>query len=104
MPTTVLHTVSFLHSLFIQPETYLVIGNDSRPGALCNRDAVTYMVAMAMRNENEVGCHFVSRNRRLWVSGQKWINEDAMPTALDERASMAEPLNARWHKQSLLCS
>ena len=96
----VLLAVDLLHALLLQPLADLVVGDDRRPGALGDGDGVADVVAVAVRDQDEVGRHLVGLGRRRRVAGQERIDQDVRAVALEQQTGMAQPLHAGCHDRS----
>ena len=86
-----------MHALLLQPLADLVVGDDRRAGALGDGDGVADVVAVAVRDQDEVGRHLVRLGRRRRVAGQERVDEQVLAVALDQQAGMAQPAHAGRH-------
>ena len=86
MAAAVLLAVHFGQSLRLQPLANLVVGHHRCPGPL--GDGITHMIAMAVRDQDEIGSHLVGLGRRRGIARQERINEHAPAIAFQQQTRM----------------
>ena len=98
----VLLAVDLGQPLLLRATGDLVVGDHRRAGALGDGDGVADVVAVAVRDEDEVGLHLVGRGRRRRVAGEEGVDQETMAVGLDQQAGMAQPLHSGRHRGSSL--
>jgi hypothetical protein len=68
-----------------------VIAEHRRAGAFRDCNRIAEMIAMSVRDENEIGLDLIGGDRREWVTGEKWINDERSFRCFDEPARMTVP-------------
>ncbi len=87
----VVHADRIFHALLGQPQRNLVIANRRRPGALGDFYRVGNMIAVPVRDENEIGLGGVGFDRRRRRVVQKRIDQQRVFPGRDRPAGMSQP-------------
>ena len=72
----VLLAVDFLDALLAEPLADLVVGDHGCPGALGDRDGVAEVIAVAVRDQDEIGLHVGGLRRGGRVVRQERVDEE----------------------------
>ena len=78
----------------LQPVADLVVGKHRGPRALGDRHRVADVIAVAVRDQDQVGRDLLGLGRRLGVSRQERIDQHVLAVAVEQQAGMTEPSNA----------
>ena len=90
-----LGTVQALSGL-LEPQADLVVGRDRRAGALGDRHRVADVVAMAVRDQDQVGRHLLGLGRRLGVARQERVDQDRSAHRSPAAARNAPAIVREW--------
>src|SRR5262245_16592122 len=93
----VLLAVDLLDTLLLQPEADFVIRDRRAAGTARDGNGVADVIAVAVRDENEVGRHRVRFLCCRGVAGQERIDEDVTAVALEQQTGVAQPADASGH-------
>ena len=55
------------------------------------------MVAMTVRDQDQVGGHLIRFDRRLGIARQEWVDQNASAVALEQKGCMPKPSHAGRH-------
>src|SRR5579862_1425081 len=94
----VLLAVDFFQTLLQEPFADFEIADHRGPGPFGDGDSVADMVAVTVRDEDEVSLGLVSRDRRRWIAGQEGVDQQARAVDFDVQAGVAKPADARRHQ------
>src|SRR5262249_41306130 len=96
VPAAVLHPMS-LDLLFAEPLADLEVADDGRTAALGDGNGIADMIAVAVRDENEIRRKLIGLRRRLGVAGEERVKQELLPVALDPQARVSQPAQASCH-------
>src|SRR5262249_12215168 len=91
MGSAVLLAMYLLESLLLKPLGNLEVADDGGPGAAGDGDGVADVVAVAVRDEDEVGGDLVGLDRRLGGVRHERIYEHALAVALQRQRGVSQP-------------
>src|SRR6516165_10239227 len=94
MSAAVLLAVNLGDSLGLKPFTDLVVGDDHGSGPASDINGITHVIAMTVRNQNEVGGNIGRLDRRRRIAGQERIDQDILAVRFQENTGVAQPANA----------
>ena len=75
IPAAQMLPVAVLNALAGKPVDDFVVADDHGPGAFGNRHRIAHVIAVAVRDQNVIGLHFVGCGRRRRVAGKKRIDQ-----------------------------
>jgi hypothetical protein len=73
----------------LEPRADLVVGQDRRPGALGDCHDITNMIAVTVRDQNQVGRNLLGSDSRLGVACQERVDQHPLATAFKHEAGVA---------------
>src|SRR5690349_14119312 len=100
VPSAKMLTV-ILHTLTVIPVGNFIVADDHRVRAFGYCDAISYMIAMSMADENKIRLNSIRGNGRGGIPGQKGIDNDFISTSLKSKGSMSIPGQFRRHTSLL---
>src|SRR5262249_3179528 len=77
--------VYLAHTLAFRRVTQLVIRDDGSPRAACDRDRVAYVIAVSVRDQNEVRLQVVGLARRRRLPRQERVDEHRLAAGKDRK-------------------
>src|SRR5262249_10146119 len=95
----VLLAVDLLDALLFEPGRDFVVGDDGRAGAFGDVDGVADVVAVPVRDEDEVGLRLVRGDDGFRIAGEERINEDVIASRLERHGGVSQPANACSHRE-----
>src|SRR5262249_51192627 len=95
-PAAVLLAVG-LDALLRQPLADLVVADDGGPGPLRDGDGVADVVAVAVRNQDEVGLGLVGLQGGGGVAGEERVDQHLVPARFEQQRGVTEPGDTGGH-------
>lgn len=91
------HALDILEALAFEPAADFVGRDDRRTGPLRDIYDIGYVIAVPVRNENEVSRNFFDIDFfREWVWGDEWIEEERFSAGLDRKTGV--PVVSKLHR------
>ena len=75
----------------------LKVADNHRAGALGDCDPVANVIAVPVRNEDEIRFHLIGGDRRAWIAGEKRIDEERAFRRFDIPTRMSVPREFDCH-------